>query len=301
MMRPILVLLSLFLFCSHGKAQWLWDYGGTLGASNYLGDIGGKEKTRKDFISDLKLAQTRWNVGGFVRYSAASNVSYKVAIDYIRLEGDDKLSSNPGRQYRNFNFKNDIVDLSYAISYFFYSNNDIGNTYRFRNGLRAYGFIGAGAFYTNPKTYYQGSWVALQPYQTEGNKYKKVVLNIPMGVGFYLTLNKRNRLGFEINYRKTFTDYIDDISGNYPTTPPATKYEQGLVLRTTELDRDANVGAYDSHTWGQKRGDPVHKDAYVTMNFSYSRVIRGKPSFYRSKGLGFFGPKRHGRKVRAKF
>jgi hypothetical protein len=296
------IVISLLLLSTLSvKSQWLWDYGITLGASSYLGDIGGNEKTRRDFVSDLKLAKTRWNVGSFIRHKWRPRISWKAALDYIRLEGDDKLSSNPGRKYRNFNFRNDIYDLSYTLEVFFYENNDLGNSYRYRNGFRAYVLFGVGAFYTNPKTYYRGQWVALQPHATEGYVYRKVVANIPLGIGFYFTFNKRNRFGFEINYRKTFTDYIDDISGNYPETPPASEYEQGLVLRTTELDRDLNVGAYDSHTWGMKRGDQSHKDSYVTLNFTYSRVIRGKASFYRVKGGGFFGKKRKGRKIRAKF
>src|SRR5438128_1105639 len=89
------------------KSQWLWDYGISLGASNYLGDIGGNEKTRRDFVSDLKLASTRWNTGAFIRHKWLHRLSWKLAFDYIRLEGNDKLSANPGRKYRNFNFRND--------------------------------------------------------------------------------------------------------------------------------------------------------------------------------------------------
>jgi len=299
-MRLKIVLLLLIASFSL-KSQWLWDYGVTVGASNYLGDIGGNEKTRRDFVSDLKLASTRWNTGIFIRHKWLHRLSWKFAFDYIRLEGDDKLSANPGRKYRNFNFRNDIYDLSYTFEMFFYENNDLGNNYRYRNGLRLYALIGLGAFYSNPKTLYQGQYVALQPYSTEGYVYRKMLINIPMGVGFYFTFNKRSRIGFEINYRKTFTDYLDDISGNYPETPPATEYERGLVLRTTELDRADNPGAYDSHTWGMKRGDPKHKDSFVTMNLTYSRVIRGKASFYRVRGGGIFGKKRKGRKIRAKF
>jgi len=296
------IFLFLLLFAAFTiKSQWLWDVGGTLGASNYLGDIGGDEKERRDFVSDLKLAKTRWNVGTFIRHKWRRKISWKFAIDYIRLEGDDKLSSNPGRQYRNFNFRNDIYDFSYTLEYFFFEDNDIGNTYRYRNGFRAYVFAGAGAFYNNPRTFYQGAYVRLQPLATEGYHYRKMIFSIPMGVGFYFTFNKRHRFGYEINYRKTFTDYIDDISGNYPETPPPSAYERGLVLRTTELNRSSNIGAYDSHTWGMKRGDSEHKDAYVTMNFTYSRVIRGKASFYRVRHTGFLGTKAKGRKVRAKF
>jgi hypothetical protein len=191
-----------------------------------------------------------------------------------------------------------------TAEYFFYENNDIGNTYRYRNGFRAYIFGGIGAFYTNPKTFYQGQWVALQPYATEGYHYKKYVMNIPMGAGFYFTLNKKNRIGFEINYRKTFTDYIDDISGNYPSDP-GNPYTEGLILRTNELDpamKAADPAAVEAHTWGAKRGESSHKDSYVTMSFTYSYVIRGKSSFYRVKqSSGFFSKKRKMRKIRAKF
>ena len=141
----------------------------------------------------------------------------------------------------------------------------------------------------------------MQPYASEGVEYKKIGLNIPMGVGFYFTIDKKHRIGFEMNYRKTFTDYLDDISGNYPDTPPGDSYTQGLILRTTELPPE-DIGAFQSHTWGAKRGDKTHKDAYMTMSVSYSYVIRGKSSFYRARH-GFFGKgkKRKMRKIRAKF
>jgi len=130
-----------------------------------------------------------------------------------------------------FNFRNDIYDLGLTGEFFFYENNDLGNTYKYRNGFRAYIFGGVGGFYSNPKTLYQGQWVALRPYATEGVHYKAINLNIPMGIGFYFTIDKTHRIGFEMNYRKTFTDYLDDISGQYPSKPD-NAYEQGLILRT---------------------------------------------------------------------
>lgn len=305
-MKKIIFLFFILFLTSSIKAQWLWDYGVAVGATNYLGDIGGKEKTRRDFVADMKLAKTRWNFGGFVRYKWRPKISLRLAFDYIRIEGDDKLSSNPGRRFRNFNFKNDVFDLGLTGHFFFYENNDLGNTYRYRNGFRAYLFGGVGGFYTNPKTKYLGEWVALQPLATEGTMYKRIGFNIPMGFGFYFTFDKKHRIGFEANYRKTFTDYIDDISGNYPSKP-SDAYTQGLILRTTELpqaDIDANKGAFKSHDWGQKRGDKTHKDGYMTLNLSYSYVIRGKSSFYRSRYKGGFfggGKKRKMRKIRAKF
>jgi hypothetical protein len=299
-------LLAIFFGLSLGlNAQWLWDYGGSIGATNYLGDIGGKEKSRRDFVADMKLAETRWNVGAFARYKWRPNISIKFEFDYLRIQGDDKLSSNPGRHARNFNFKNDVFALITTAQYFFYTDPDLGNTYRYKNSFRAYIFGGVGGFYTNPKSRYQGEWVKMRDYFVEGYEYKKIVFGVPVGVGFYFTFNKRNRYGFEFNYMKTFTDYLDDISGNYPDKPTGDSYTDGLTIRTPELGAQEikdNPGGYYSHTWGQKRGDPTNKDAILYVSFSYSRVIRGKSSFYRSKHNSFFGKKRRKvRKIRAKF
>ena len=300
-MRKYLIVALLVFVCSSSEAQWLWEYGGTLGMSNYLGDIGGREKDRQNFIGDVKLSKTRWNTGAFIRHKWHPLFSWRLSVDYVRLEGNDKLSTNPGRQARNFNFKNDVFDCAMTLHYFVFTDNDLGNTRRYQNSMRVYVFAGAGGFYSNPKTFYRGQWVALQPYATEGVIYRKFVVAIPMGAGAYFTFKKRNRFGVEINYRKTFTDYLDDISGNYPTNPPDNAYEQGLILRTTELNPLDYAQGYYSHTWGAKRGDPSHKDAFFTLNFSYSRVIRGRPSFHHYNGGGLFGPKRHGKILNTRF
>lgn len=299
----IFCLLSIIIFPL--RSQWLWDFGGGVGASNYLGDIGGKEKTRRDFIYDMKMSKTRYNFGAFARYKWMPNVSLKLAFDFIQVEGDDKLTTNPARKYRNLNFRNNLYSLSFTGEWIFYEDPDLGNTYRYRNSFRSYLFAGLSAFYHNPQGYYQGQWVNLRPLQTEGVAYSAVNFAIPMGLGFYFTFNRKHRIGFEASYWKTFTDYIDDISGNYPSTPPKDNLARAMSLRTPELGPKAaadNPGVYYSHNWGNKRGDKTHKDAVLTMSLTYSYVIRGKSSFYRSK-FSWFGKKskRRVRKIRAKF
>lgn len=303
-MKNIFILIFVLCLTTISKAQWLWDYGVSAGVSNYLGDIGGKEQTRRDFVADMKLAKTRWNLGGFARYKVRPNISAKLAFEYLRIEGDDKLSSNPARNARNLNFRNDMFDLGLTGEYFFYTDNDLGNTYRYRNGFRAYIFAGVGAFYSNPKANVGGSWTKLRPLHTEGVTYSPIGVNIPAGIGFYFTFQKKHRIGYELNYRTTFTDYLDDISGNYPEDPSMSG-DPSLSIRTGELNpviTAENAGLYQSHDWGQKRGDKTHKDAYMTMSLSYSYVIRGKSSFYRGHYGHFFSKKRGKvRKIRAKF
>ena len=43
------------------------DMGLILGVSNYLGDIGGLQKTAQPFLYDMKLAKTKWATGLFFR------------------------------------------------------------------------------------------------------------------------------------------------------------------------------------------------------------------------------------------
>ena len=308
-MKNIYTLVFILSFSIISKAQYKRDYGVAFGFSNYLGDIGGKEKTRRDFLSDVKLAKTRWNIGGFVRTKIKPKISLKLALDYLRIEGDDKKSSNPARNARNLSFKNDMYDLGLTAEYFFFENNDLGNTYRFKNGFRAYVFGGIGAFLSNPKANYNGEWVKLQPLRTEGVAYSTMGLNIPMGVGFYFTLSKKHRIGFEYNYRKTFTDYLDDIGGNYGDPRNMTPEGKALSNRTGEISGldpafVKNFGFDETTNTGNKRGDSKHKDSYMTIGFNYSYVIRGKSSFYRGHYGGFFGKgkgKSKGRKIRAKF
>ena len=305
LMRIIFTVLLFFIAVINTSAQRRLDYGIALGVSNYLGDIGGKEKTRRDFVADLKMAKTRWNVGGFVRYKVHSFVSIKLALDYLRIEGDDKLSLNPARNARNLNFRNDLFDLGLTGQVFFYEDNDLGNNYRYSNGFRAYFFGGVGGVYTNPKALYNGEWVKLRPLQTEGVKYKSVVLNIPFGLGCYFTFEKRHRIGFELNLRKTFTDYLDDINAGW--ADPSTLTPEGLALsnRTAELTNidpafRKNFGYDPIENPKNKRGDSSHKDAYMTMSFSYSYVLRSKSSFYKSR-YKFFKKRGKVRKIRAKF
>ena len=59
-MRKIIIISIISFLSSTSYSQYLWDFGVHAGASNYLGEIGGKSDTRKDFISDIKLSKTQF-------------------------------------------------------------------------------------------------------------------------------------------------------------------------------------------------------------------------------------------------
>jgi Domain of unknown function (DUF6089) len=320
MMKKLLPFILFLFIASRSYCQYIWEYGVMAGAANYLGEIGGKEKTRRNFIFDLKLSETKSAFGGFIRYKIKPSVYLKGSVGWYRISGADKFSTNPGRVGRNLSFRNDIVETSLTGQYVFYDIADVGRTYRYQNDFKAYIFTGIAGSYHNPKAEYNGSWVPLAPLHTEGQgiaegapkPYSKFILAVPAGAGFFLTFSKKYRIGWEFNWRTTFTDYLDDVSTVY--ADPAllsSDAARNLANRNKELvyvdDSALPVPEnYFPHSENgvmkyPKRGDPKHNDSYLTTTINFSYVFRGNSKFGQVKYKSFFGQYKKGRTIRAKF
>ena len=259
-------------------SQFHWDIGGTLGASNYLGDIGGKDQTRRDFVADLKFSQTHIAGSIFARYKVSQNFSMRSAFTYGRISGNDALSTNPGRAGRNLSFRNDLLELSATGEFCFLRIMDVGHGYRYTNDFKAYVFGGVAGLYSNPKAEYMGKWYALQPLRTENVAYNRFQLALPAGAGFYYTIDKQQRIGWELGWRTTFTDYLDDISTVYADPSGMSQIGSKLANRNDELQpytAGSDLPAPQNYDPGSKRGDPTHNDSYMFSSVNYSYVIKG--------------------------
>jgi hypothetical protein len=236
--------------------------------------------------------QTRLTAGMFSRYKLKHTVYVKSSLCWNRISGADYLSSNPGRKGRNLSFRNDIFEASVAGQYVFYEINNLGKIYRNHNNLKVYVLAGAAVFYHNPKTHYNGEWVALQPLRTEGQgknalkPYGRIQGAVPAGAGFFYTHKKKYRIGWEINWRTTFTDYLDDVSTTYPhPSALSSPLAAALSNRNDELDysSDASLPPSENYSAGSKRGDPRHNDSYLSASIHASYVIRGKSIYIKEK------------------
>lgn len=329
-MKKIILFLAVVSLPKLGFSQFKWDFGGSLGVSNYLGDIGGKEKPRRDFIYDMNLTQTRLSSGAFARYKLTPVISLKSSLNYIRIQGNDALSPNPERFSRNLSFRNNMFELSTVAEYYFYKSSDMSGRpglrgSRKRVDFRTYVFAGVGALYSNPQAEFKGSWVNLRDYQTENVAYGPMTVVVPVGLGLTYTINRHYRFGFEFGFRQTFTDYLDDVSTVYPqeifqgqpqltgvgpvdeanryTSDRAALSNRNGELETSKVDR-ANYGWTESFngTKLNKRGDDTHNDNYLTATLSFSYVIKGKNKFYKQKYKSLSQRRKVvKRKTRAKF
>ncbi|MBR9922856.1 MAG: porin family protein [Bacteroidetes bacterium] len=187
-----------------GFSQGL-ELGFQVGASNYVGDLSNNSVSM--YLSESHLA-----IGGFATYHFGPLVAATLEFNYGTLSGQDANSSIEDVRERNLSFRSYLIDAGLTAELYIPGFQPY-NLYR---PVSAFLFAGVGINAYNPRTLYEGQWVELQPLQLEGQApYSKVSLSIPFGVGMKYAITDRLNLGLRIGARKTFTDYIDDVSGTY--------------------------------------------------------------------------------------
>ncbi len=273
------------------RARWKayryeWSFG--IGASNFLGDLGGANAIGTNGFKDLELSLTRPALTVGMRYKLSPALSIHSHLTYGHVKGDDKLTKEFFRSTRGLNFKSNIYEFNVNFEAALLSQQE-GGIYRLRGVRRSnsfegslYGFVGIGVFHFNPKGEFNDKWYNLQPLGTEGQgispareKYKRTQICIPFGIGGRYFFNRRWGVGFEFGLRKTFTDYIDDVSKTY-YDPLAINQANGPVAAYFS---NPNPNA-ESTTVGQQRGDPRDKDAYMFAIISLHYKIRtGRTNF----------------------
>jgi len=257
-----------------------------VGVSSFLGELGGSNQIGTNFAKDLDIEATRMTmtIGG--KYFYHPRIAQRVSLTYGWLSGNDNRTLEPARNERNLNFRTPIFEINTGFEIYLVTESPIKNRYRLSgvrqkgsNPVGIYLFGGVGGFYFNPKGQTpSGDWVALQPLRTEGQgfyetraPYKRFQLCIPMGLGFTFRLSPQWRLGVDLGLRKTFTDYIDDVSLTY--VDPSIFGQNGSVdpaLSALLADKTkGNIAGAGAP--GQQRGDPKDRDSYMflTINVQY--------------------------------
>ena len=199
-----------------GSKKRYWSIGGSLNTMNYVGDM----DPGQSFLSP-NLATTRYNFGLCVLYRYSSRVSFRGALSFGRIEGDDKWSRDASadsyRKTRNSNFANNIGELKLDVVVDLFENR--GKLEK-RPLFNPYLFGGVAGFYTNPiQRLANGSYASILDNNVEtgpsSGERSKVQIAIPFGIGFRYKLSRLWDLSFEIGWRKTFTGLLDGMNGKY--------------------------------------------------------------------------------------
>jgi hypothetical protein len=292
--KNLLLLLISFFLLSHsysqsfllGTGKTKWEAGVNFGPSFFLGDLGGNKGKGTNSLKDLNLQFTKLMKGAFITMYPSNWWGFRLAVDYTYLEGDDAAIKTNGidelwRKQRNLNFKTNVWEAYGALeifpTMFFYRKSE------YEPRLRPYGLLGIGLFHFNPKgslTDAAGNttWYKLQPLRTEGEgmsqypaskPYKLTQVNIPLGAGIKYFFSDRMNMSMEVLYRKTFTDYIDDVSKNYIDANDFAKYlpSSQATLAAQLSDKTIPIIYPGMTRWpsGTQRGDQKKADTYFSV------------------------------------
>jgi len=268
-----------------------------IGATNFLGELGGANQIGTDYLRDLEISMTRFVLQVGVRYRMTKSLACKASLSYGMLSGNDNTTKEFSRQYRNLSFRSMIIELAVQLEPAIIKET-AGHRYRLRGvkgkkwmAVNTYPIIGISVFYFNPKAKYNGKWYALQPLATEGQgqfptrkrKYSRFGISIPIGFGFKYGYNRRWSVGLEYGMRKTFTDYMDDVSTTYVDPEYIRSASGGVNSDIAIALADRSNGDEPSKTApGQQRGDPTDNDAYmfaiISLNYKFRMVKRRRRS-----------------------
>ena len=249
-----------------------------VGSSNYSGEL--QEKR-------FSFSQSHPAFGIGLLYEINEKMLIRGDFTYGRISASDKYGDK--NKSRNLSFYSNIYEYSIGFEY------TLLDLYRY--SVSPYLFTGVSLYDFNPFTNDKnGNPIMLAELSTEGQgfykdrpEYKLRQLAIPFGGGFQWAINDNKRIGIVLGFRKTFTDYLDDVSTTYvdELVLAANKGQKAadIAYRGDELPNGAPYPA-----GGSPRGNPKSKDWYYFTGITFRirlnphrREIQGRLDINKSK------------------
>jgi hypothetical protein len=287
------------------KSKKYISFGGGIGMSNYFGDLA-PNNTR----TSTDLGYTRTYLTGYYLQRVHPNVTLRGALSWMQLRGDDYSVadasapdiSDYGRFIRNLSFRSNVFELS-GVGLFELFPTDRG--FLRRTFLNPYFMMGLSVFYHNPSSKTpvgkpgdpKSDWISLRDLGTEGQytgiagtpqPYSLYQIGVPLGIGVRYRLLDKFDLSLELGYRFVFTDYLDDVSGRYPSDEVLREmYTQenymGILMsnRSAEtiasvevLNRIAALNIISRSFSSQKPPGGVSQREQIAGGLSSSRIVK---------------------------
>lgn len=237
------------------------DLGVFGGGSYYLGEL----NPANQFLL------TKPAYGGIIRFNLNDRMAIRGQLLHGSVAGDDAVSR--ANEMRNLRFTSPVTEFSVLYEF---------NFLQFFTGSHVSYFspflYGGPAFFTfNPKTEYDGETISLRDIGTEGqyqpelgidNRYRLVSFALAFGAGFKYSLTDRLGMTVEWGLRKAFTDYLDDVSGNY--------WVDFNTLSSADIGFSEVLSdpSPTKHLPGMQRGNPQTNDWYsfagITLTYRFT-------------------------------
>ena len=252
------------------------------GLSYYLGDLN----------PGIHFLGSRPAWGAVARVNLDNRWVARASFTRARVKGDDSMGNT--NDQRGLKFESRITDIALTAEFNFF---DYFTGSR-KNVMAPYIFGGIGMVIFDPRA----DGVSLRSMGTEGQNvgfdgrkpYSRVAFTIPFGLGLKYSLSRRLAFSAEWGMRKTFTDYLDDVSTIYvDRNLLAQKKGQAAVNFAYRGDELANGDPYPVE--GTKRGNPANDDWYyvagISMRFRIVPKGRKRDDTYKPRRASVACPK----------
>jgi len=228
-------LCTMFLFPFTAFSQRGGEFGLLAGGSYYMGDI----NLYKHMYSPHP------NFGAFAKYHLNSRYTLRLGGAYTNLSAADADFNNSFQQLRDRDFEAMLVELSlqFEINFLPYEIGDVRNrsfTPYLQTGIVGY-------FATSSKDI--------------------VNLAIPIGFGAKKNINPRLVLGAEWAFRRTFSDYLDNLSGE-----DLSNYDPNYGIPVDEASRHKQLGFRYTKDW--------YSMLSLTLSYTFKLGGLGCPAYY---------------------
>lgn len=240
--------------------------------STYYGDL-------KD-NSDILDVRPSLSLGAL--YYVSKRIGIRGEFSWVTLSGSDANSKDEGKIQRNLSFTsgNYEFNVSGVVNLI-----PQGGRFYQRPQFNVYAFAGVGGLYFNPKAELDGKKYPLQPLMTEGVKYSRFTFILPYGLGAKVKASPFFNIAVEAGWRKTFSDYIDDVSSVYiDNSSFADPVARQLADRRPEIGLPLKEA-------GSKRGEPSNDDAYMLFSVKIEYYL---PYQFGSQQRKLYNRKRRG-------
>lgn len=268
------IFLSFVLIPGMMQAQ-RWHVNLTGGLSNYSGDLQDKAYT---------FDQSYFAFGAGAQYDITKNFSVISNIMFMKIGASDQFNA-PDLVFRNLSFQSNVLEWNLLAEYTLF---DIT-----QKKFSPFVYGGIAVFHYDPYAYdTMGRKVYLHPLSTEGEglpqypdqkPYALTQFALPFGAGIKFRVSENVVLAWEVGFRKTFTDYLDDVSTYYVDQAILQNAKGSEAVEMAYRGNELKGGA-SYPTAGTVRGGPKYKDMYYYTGIRVSIAILTKNDGYYGRG-----------------
>ena len=272
-----------------------WAVGYDVGTTDLWGNVGTKSPI-EHYLNGKYFDKVCFMGGMFGRYTIHPAIAVKLAMDYGTFYATDvwnqrladKATSQGDDAYQRYarhqDAKPDIFESSAVMELTPFRLNPESKMAH-RKGQIYFG-AGLAVFHFTPKSSVgnTGTFVNTYDLHIAGDgfggaypaKYSLWQLSIPLVVGYRWDVGQHLNIGFALDFRKTFTGYLDGVTGNYidPKEYALHLSPGDAAIAAAIQDKGYLYKLEQPNVPGNLRGDPSTKDAYSTISFNiYYKVF----------------------------